>query len=128
MARLRAVEWGTRIDWDGWRGGAAGRKRHAFGLLVPVMVLVVSFRTAHQATHHSYLCCNGDWPCSGRCGEQSCPQCCLATEVVVCFPQSVASTRWMLQDEMRLRNTECDNCIIGTMFAAQYLACLCWVG
>lgn len=43
------------------------------------------------------------------------------------FPQSVASTRWMLQDEMRLRNTDCDNCIIGTMFAAQYLACLCWV-
>ena len=24
-----------------------------------------------------YLCCNGDWPCSGRCGEQRCPEFCL---------------------------------------------------
>ena len=28
----------------------------------------------------------------------------------------------------RLQNTQCDNCIIGTMIAAQYLACCCWVG
>lgn len=63
-------------------------------------------------------CCNGDWPCSGRCNEQSCPECCLATETVLCFAQSVASTRWMVQDEMHLRNTQCDNCIIGTMIGA----------
>lgn len=97
-----------------------------------LLVLLLLYERVNSAralllTWRRYLCCNGDWPCSGRCGEQSCPQCCLATEVIVCFPQSVASTRWMLQDEMRLRNTECDNCIIGTMFAAQYLACLCWV-
>ena len=28
-----------------------------------------------------YLCCNGDWPCSGRCGEQSAPEFCLGLEV-----------------------------------------------
>ncbi|KAL4420302.1 hypothetical protein ABPG77_001392 [Micractinium sp. CCAP 211/92] len=74
-----------------------------------------------------YLCCNGDWPCSGRCGESSSPQLCLCLEVTFCFAQSVASTRWGIQDEMHLQNTQCDNCIIGTMIAAQYLACLCWI-
>ena len=48
-------------------------------------------------------------------------------QVFCCFGQSVASTRWGIQDEMHLQNTKCDNCIIGTMIAAQYLACLCWV-
>ena len=126
-----------------------------------------------------YLCCNGDWPCSGRCGEQSAPEFCLGLEVggwvagagccrrasnsaprrlhaeqfasgcqrplwahppahrtpacpqpvpasvphptighrplsvlqvICCFGQSVASTRWAIQDEMHLRNTQCDNC------------------
>ena len=28
-----------------------------------------------------YTCCNGDMPCSGRCGEQSCPEFCLCLEV-----------------------------------------------
>jgi hypothetical protein len=74
-----------------------------------------------------YVCCNGDWPCSGRCGEQKCPGFCLCVEVTCCFPQSVASTRWMLQDEMQLMNTKCDNAIIGVMIAAQYLACICWL-
>lgn len=74
-----------------------------------------------------YLCCNGDWPCSGRCGEQSSPELCLCLEVSCCFAQSVASTRWAIQDEMHLQNTKCDNCIIGTMIFAQYLACICWL-
>ncbi|KDD74876.1 hypothetical protein H632_c1016p0, partial [Helicosporidium sp. ATCC 50920] len=90
----------------------------------------VSYHLRKRALHNDmrrYLCCNGDWPCSGRCSEQSCPEFCLCLESFVCFTQSVASTRWMLQDEMKLRNTDCDNCIIGTMFAAQYLACLCWI-
>lgn len=46
-------------------------------------------------------------------------------QVFFCFTQSVASSRWMLQDEMHISNTECDNCLIGTMIACQYLACLC---
>ena len=32
-----------------------------------------------------YICCNGDWPCSGRCSEQSCPEACLATEVCIAW-------------------------------------------
>ncbi len=60
-----------------------------------------------------YICCNGDCPCSGRMGEQNCPEFCLVMEVCFCFAQSVASTRWLLQDEMRIANTKCDNCIIG---------------
>ena len=46
-------------------------------------------------------------------------------QVFFCFTQSVASTRWMLQDEMHISNTECDNCLIGTMIFCQYLSCLC---
>jgi hypothetical protein len=34
-------------------------------------------------------------------------------QVFFCFAQSVASTRWMIQDELRLETTKCDNCIIG---------------
>lgn len=74
-----------------------------------------------------YVCCNGDLPCSGRCGEQRCPECCLCLEVFCCFGQSVASTRWLLQDEMHIQNTDCDNCIIATMIFFQYLSCLCWL-
>jgi hypothetical protein len=35
-------------------------------------------------------------------------------QVTCCFAQSVASTRWMIQDELGIQNTQCDNCIIGT--------------
>jgi hypothetical protein len=35
-------------------------------------------------------------------------------EVTCCFAQSVASTRWAIQDELRIQTTQCDNCIIGT--------------
>jgi len=56
-----------------------------------------------------YLCCGGMMPCSGRCGESNCPEFCLAVEVCCCFAQSVASTRWMIQDEQHLQNTQCDN-------------------
>lgn len=72
-----------------------------------------------------YICCAGAWPCAGRMGEQKCPDFCLGLEVVLCFPQSVASNRWALQDELRIMNTPFDNCVIGTMIAAQYLACVC---
>ena len=34
-------------------------------------------------------------------------------QVCFCFTQSVASTRWMIQDELRVQNTQCDNCLIG---------------
>ena len=71
-----------------------------------------------------YLCCAGYLPCSGRCGEQRCPSFCLGVEVCLCFSNSVASTRWMLQDQMTLSNTKCDNCIIATTVFLQYVACI----
>ncbi|KAI3422720.1 RING-type domain-containing protein [Psidium guajava] len=60
-----------------------------------------------------YVCCAGYMPCSGRCGESRYPELCLATEVVCCFGNSVASTRFLLQDEFNIQTTQCDNCIIG---------------
>jgi len=72
-----------------------------------------------------YTCCNGAFPCSGRCGERSCPELCLCAEVCYCFGMSVATTRWMIQDELHIQNTQCDNCIIGTMIFLQQLACVC---
>ncbi|GMP43539.1 hypothetical protein CsSME_00012861 [Camellia sinensis var. sinensis] len=59
-----------------------------------------------------YTCCGGYMPCSGRCGESQCPELCLCTEVFLCFANSVASTRFMLQDEFNIQTTQCDNCII----------------
>ncbi|KAM0981638.1 hypothetical protein ACFX2A_014948 [Malus domestica] len=71
-----------------------------------------------------YVCCAGYMPCSGRCGESKCPEFCLATEVFLCFGNSVASTRFLLQDEFNIQTTQCDNCIIGFMFCLQQLACI----
>ncbi|KAK4748443.1 hypothetical protein SAY87_015029 [Trapa incisa] len=59
-----------------------------------------------------YTCCGGFMPCSGKCGESNCPSFCLCTEVLLCFPNSVASTRFLLQDEFNIQTTKCDNCII----------------
>ncbi|KAL8150426.1 hypothetical protein V2J09_020234 [Rumex salicifolius] len=59
-----------------------------------------------------YVCCAGFAPCSGRCGEHRCPEFCLVTEVLCCFGDSVASTRFLLQDEFNIHTTQCDNCII----------------
>ncbi|KAL8141623.1 hypothetical protein V2J09_014655 [Rumex salicifolius] len=71
-----------------------------------------------------YVCCAGYMPCSGRCGESKCPELCLATEVFCCFGNSVASTRFLLQDEFNIQTTQCDNCIIGFMVCLQQLACI----
>ena len=38
---------------------------------------------------------------------------------------SVAVTRWMIQDEMRIQNSPCDNCLLATMLFMQQLACMC---
>ncbi|KAK1374841.1 Proteasome subunit alpha type 5-1 family protein [Heracleum sosnowskyi] len=71
-----------------------------------------------------YVCCAGYMPCSGRCGESKCPEFCLCTEVFCCFANSVASTRFILQDEFNVQTTKCDNCIIGFMFCLQQVACI----
>lgn len=51
----------------------------------------------------------------------------MILQVTCCFGSSVAVTRWMLQDELRIQNTACDNCLLGTMLFLQQLACLCQV-
>lgn len=87
-----------------------------------------SWQNRKQALHGDldrYICCNGACPCSGRCGEKSCPGFCLCLEVWCCFAMSVSSTRYMIQDELRIQTTKCDNCIIGTMIVLEYVACIC---
>ncbi|KAK9053126.1 hypothetical protein SSX86_029756 [Deinandra increscens subsp. villosa] len=71
-----------------------------------------------------YTCCGGYMPCSGKCGERKCPVFCLCTEVFCCFGNSVASTRFLLQDEFNIQTTKCDNCIIGCMVCLQQIACI----
>ncbi|KAL8253792.1 hypothetical protein R6Q59_032013 [Mikania micrantha] len=72
-----------------------------------------------------YTCCGGYMPCSGKCGERKCPHFCLCTEVFFCFGNSVASTRFILQDEFNIQTTKCDNCIVGCMVCLQQVACIC---
>ncbi|XP_010533641.1 PREDICTED: uncharacterized protein LOC104809374 [Tarenaya hassleriana] len=87
----------------------------------------VSYLLRRRALYNDmsrYTCCGGYMPCSGRCGESKCPELCLATEVFLCFGNSVASTRFMLQDEFNIQTTQCDNCIIGFMFCLNQIACI----
>ncbi|GER57515.1 PLAC8 family protein [Striga asiatica] len=87
----------------------------------------VSYMLRKRALYNDmsrYVCCAGYMPCSGRCGESRCPELCLATEVLLCFGNSVASTRFLLQDEFNIQTTQCDNCIIGFMFCLQQIACI----
>nr|CAD1835310.1 unnamed protein product [Ananas comosus var. bracteatus] len=87
----------------------------------------VSYMLRKRALYNDmsrYVCCAGYLPCSGRCGESKCPEFCLATEVICCFGNSVASTRFLLQDEFNIQTTQCDNCIIGFMFCLQQVACI----
>jgi hypothetical protein len=72
----------------------------------------------------NYTCCNGDMCISGKVGEKNCPEFCLCCEVTCCFASAVATSRFMIQDEMRVENTKCDNCIIGFMICLQQLACI----
>ncbi|KAI3713426.1 hypothetical protein L1987_72003 [Smallanthus sonchifolius] len=44
--------------------------------------------------------------------------------VFFCFGNSVASTRFLLQDEFNIQTTKCDNCIIGCMVCLQQVACI----
>ncbi|KAL5653531.1 hypothetical protein ACJX0J_038989, partial [Zea mays] len=87
----------------------------------------VSYMLRKRALYNDmsrYVCCAGYMPCSGKCGESRCPEFCLATEVFLCFGNSVASTRFLLQDEFNIQTTQCDNCIIGFMLCLQQVACI----
>ena len=35
------------------------------------------------------------------------------------------ATRYLLQDEMQIQNTKCDNCLFSTVMAIRGLSCLC---
>ncbi|KAG1678288.1 hypothetical protein FOA52_013909 [Chlamydomonas sp. UWO 241] len=86
-----------------------------------------SFGLRKQALHgdiNRYVCCNGMCPCSGRCCESKCPAFCLSMETIFCFSLSVQTTRYMIQDELRIHTTKCDNCLIITMIVLEYIACV----
>lgn len=64
--------------------------------------------------------------CSPGCfGEQNCPDVCLGVEVLLCFPNSVLGTRFYLQDQMVLQNTQCDDNLIACEMALVQLSCIC---
>ncbi|XP_022891044.1 uncharacterized protein LOC111406078 [Olea europaea var. sylvestris] len=87
----------------------------------------VSYRLRKRAIHNDmsrYVCCAGYMSCSGRCGESRCPKFCLATEVFLCFGNSVASTRFLLRDEFNIQTTQCDNCIEEISEASHILSSL----
>lgn len=68
-----------------------------------------SYSVRKQLLYHDmrrYICCGGACPCSGRLGEESCPEICLGLETLCCFAQSVATSRFMIQDEMLVQTTK----------------------
>lgn len=98
---------------------------YTFAVFCPNISACLQRRQALYYDMSRYVCCNGACPCSGRMGERDCPDYCLCLEVFCCFAQSVATNRFMIQDELRIQTSECDNCIIGFMIFLQYLACVC---
>jgi len=79
-------------------------------------------RQMGAAWPREYTCCNDGSCISGSCGEESNPELCLCCEVFCCFPSAMATTRFMIQDEQRVMNTQCDNCLIGCMIVTQQIA------
>ena len=57
-------------------------------------------------------------------GEESCPELCLCLEVNCCFASSVMSTRFMLQHEMQIGNSQCDENLICLVAACEWTACI----
>ncbi|MQL89328.1 hypothetical protein Taro_021901 [Colocasia esculenta] len=100
-----------------------GKKYDSIWNIAPCVSYLLRKRALYNDMSR-YVCCAGYLPCSGRCGESRCPELCLCTEVFLCFPNSVASTRFLLQDEFNIQTTQCDNCIIGFMFCLQQIACI----
>ncbi|KAE8676658.1 Proteasome subunit alpha type 5-1 family protein [Hibiscus syriacus] len=100
----------------------------AFCMLAACCSQCVSFDLRKRALHNEmsrYECCAGYMPCSGKCQEDKCPEFCLCLEVMLCLGNSVASTRFLLQDEYNIQTTECDNCLISFMIILGQIACIC---
>lgn len=85
--------------------------------------LAAPFSTEHarlaEAAYRAAIGTSGEARRVSQAGACSLVEPCPRSQVFVCFAQSVASTRFMIQDELRLETTPCDNCIIGTMIALQ---------
>lgn len=88
-----------------------------------------SYMMRRQALNNDmtrYSCCQGYICCAPDCvGESRCPELCLAVETLLCFPNSVLATRYYLQDQMVLQNTQCDNNLIACEMALVQLSCIC---
>ena len=87
----------------------------------------MSYHLRTRALHGDmsrYRCCGGFHPCVGRCHEESCPEVCLCLEVCCCFASSVMSTRLMLQSEMQLGNSACDDRLICLVGIFETAACI----
>lgn len=63
-----------------------------------------------------YMCCQGYINCmcfrGGGCGEQSCPEFCLALESFFCLGPSMSTSRLSVMDQYNLRPDPCDNRLI----------------
>ncbi len=86
----------------------------------------MSYHLRTRALHGDmsrYRCCGGFHGCGDRsCHEQSCPECCLCLETTLCFASSVMSTRFMLQQEMQIGNSACDDRLICLVVGCEWTA------
>merc|ERR1712060_647418 len=71
-----------------------------------------------------YICCGGHLPCAGRCAEGSCPDVCLCMEAFCCTPTSILVTRYQIQDDRGLQNTQCDNACMAFAACLAYVSCI----
>ena len=52
------------------------------------------------------------------------PACPAAAQTVCCFANSVVVTRWLIQDELFVMNTQCDNCLMAWLIFIEDVACI----
>ena len=77
-----------------------------------------------------FLCCQGLWGgclClrPGRMGEKSCPELCLACEVILCPGLSISATRMSMMQSYQLQSDPFDRKLIRFSNCLQMLSCLC---
>lgn len=76
-----------------------------------------------------YSCCQGYLNCgcfrAGECCEQSCPECCLCCEVVLCPSCAISATRFYVMDWKGLQSDPCDRRLIRCNNCLQLLTCIC---
>ena len=74
-----------------------------------------------------YICCQGYLNCccfkAGECCEESCPDCCLCLEALLCNSCAVSASRLYVMDKYQLSSDPCDYRIIRFSNCLQCLAC-----